>query len=497
MRENFLKKYIAIFLLTFESGCYYRNSRPAPLSGDQRPYDESYEEQVVDNSTETESSYASPSVEKKYEAPKLQQTEIVVKQPVYIPSALKNTDIDEIEVVEEIKEKKQAAIKTEKKEDVIIEKEITKEPLQTIKVKGKDTLYSIAKKYNVKVYDLANFNKIEPPFTLKIGTILTIPTIEALTPKKPEPEIVSNIETNKTFIEEPTKDFVIVKKQDTIYSIAKANKIPLKDLILRNNLTPPFNIKIGDKIFLPNIAFHIVKAKDTIYSISKKYSVSLSSLVKLNKIEAPFILSIGQKIILPAGIKQESEKYTNYIVKDKQQTKTFANNKRGAETKAVSSIKILRTEKVAIKPETKAVAKQKETIEKIIAKPAPLAASSFMWPTKGQVIAEYSVKSKGLRNNGINISAKMGTPVVAANNGIVAYAGNELKGLGNLIIIKHDKKYMTVYAHNDEILVKKDDKVVMGQKIALVGKTGRVSTPQLHFEIRQGTKSINPRKMLK
>ena len=104
---------------------------------------------------------------------------------------------------------------------------------------------------------------------------------------------------------------------------------------------------------------------------------------------------------------------------------------------------------------------------------------------------EYS-KNNGKRNDGINISAKLGSSVIAAENGIVAYAGNELKGLGNLVIIKHDKDYMTIYAHNETILVHKGENVKRGDKIATVGKTGRVTTPQLHFEIREKTKSINP-----
>ena len=90
----------------------------------------------------------------------------------------------------------------------------------------------------------------------------------------------------------------------------------------------------------------------------------------------------------------------------------------------------------------------------------------------------------------------MGTNVVAAENGIIAYAGNELKGLGNLIIIKHDKDYMTVYAHNDTITVKKGQSVKRGDKIATVGKTGRVTTPQLHFEVRKKTQSIDPSDIL-
>ena len=148
------------------------------------------------------------------------------------------------------------------------------------------------------------------------------------------------------------------------------------------------------------------------------------------------------------------------------------------------------------KPTEAETQKKKEQINRIIAKPAPLSSKRFTWPTKGKVISEYGIKNEGKRNDGINISALQGSSVVAAENGIVAYAGNELKGLGNLIIIKHDKDYMTVYAHNDNILVKKGDVVRRGTKIATVGKTGRVSTPQLHFEVRKQTKSINPRDIL-
>ena len=137
------------------------------------------------------------------------------------------------------------------------------------------------------------------------------------------------------------------------------------------------------------------------------------------------------------------------------------------------------------------IAKQ-EIIKSIIVKPAPLTSRRFLWPLNGKVISQYGIKNNGKRNDGINISAKLGSSVIAAENGIVAYAGNELKGLGNLVIIKHDKDYMTIYAHNETILVHKGENVKRGDKIATVGKTGRVTTPQLHFEIREKTKSINP-----
>jgi murein DD-endopeptidase MepM/ murein hydrolase activator NlpD len=112
------------------------------------------------------------------------------------------------------------------------------------------------------------------------------------------------------------------------------------------------------------------------------------------------------------------------------------------------------------------------------------------------VISDFGPKSGGMRNDGINISASLGANVAAAENGVVAYAGNELKGLGNLLIIRHDKDYMSVYAHARDLKVKKGDRVSRGQVIAAVGKTGRVSSPQLHFEIRQKTKAIDPASVL-
>ena len=103
----------------------------------------------------------------------------------------------------------------------------------------------------------------------------------------------------------------------------------------------------------------------------------------------------------------------------------------------------------------------------------------------------------GLFNDGINIAASRGTAVNAAENGVVAYAGNEVKGMGNLIIVQHSGGWMTVYAHLDSMTVRRGTKVSVGQKIGTVGETGKVDQPQLHFEIRKGTKAYNPSSYLK
>ena len=123
--------------------------------------------------------------------------------------------------------------------------------------------------------------------------------------------------------------------------------------------------------------------------------------------------------------------------------------------------------------------------------------SKFSWPVRGKILSAYGAKSNGLFNDGINISAKQGTAVMAAENGVVAYAGNEVKGMGNLIIIQHSDGWMTVYAHMDSMTVKRGTRVNVGQKIGTVGKTGKVDSSQLHFEIRKGTKAYNPSSYLK
>src|SRR6185312_13779891 len=128
--------------------------------------------------------------------------------------------------------------------------------------------------------------------------------------------------------------------------------------------------------------------------------------------------------------------------------------------------------------------------------PAPRASERFLWPVKGKIISNFGPKKGGLNNDGINIAAPEGATVVAADNGVVAYAGNELRGFGNLLLIRHADGWVTAYAHNEKLLVKRGEKVKRGQAIAQIGSTGNVSAPQLHFEIRKGTDPVDPLRYL-
>ena len=120
------------------------------------------------------------------------------------------------------------------------------------------------------------------------------------------------------------------------------------------------------------------------------------------------------------------------------------------------------------------------------------ATGRFRWPARGRVIAAFGKRPDGTHNDGINIAVPQGTEIHAAESGRVAYAGNELKGYGNLVLIRHDNGWVSAYAHADQILVKRDDVVRRGQVIAKAGKTGTVDQPQLHFELRQGAKPVDP-----
>jgi murein DD-endopeptidase MepM/ murein hydrolase activator NlpD len=121
---------------------------------------------------------------------------------------------------------------------------------------------------------------------------------------------------------------------------------------------------------------------------------------------------------------------------------------------------------------------------------------AFAWPLRGHVLSEFGSKLSGERNDGINISAGFGAPIHAAANGTVSYAGSELKGYGNLILIRHADGYVTAYAHARNLIVARGDVVSQGQVIGYAGDTGGTTEPQLHFEIRHGTTPVNPRSLL-
>lgn len=138
-----------------------------------------------------------------------------------------------------------------------------------------------------------------------------------------------------------------------------------------------------------------------------------------------------------------------------------------------------------------AKAEMVEQPEAVNAQPAP-----FIWPVRGKVISPFGPKSNGLHNDGINIAAELGAPIYASADGVVVYAGNDLKGYGNMVILRHENGWMTAYAHANQLMVDQNTRVRQGQKIATVGATGSVESAQLHFGLRNGKTPVDPAQYL-
>lgn len=255
-------------------------------------------------------------------------------------------------------------------------------------------------------------------------------------------------------------DTVSVRKGDTLYSISRRYNVPIKDLININNLSSPYTLYIGQTLRLPTKKYHIVQRGESLYSISRLHNVDVTTLSRINNLQTPYSLAVGQKLLLPASVAASSK------------------------TPVVSASPANNT---AQRYQSNNIPTNPPTIKR---------SNKFIWPVQGTVISGFGNLGKGRKNDGINIKASLGTTVKAADGGTVAYAGNELKGFGNLILIKHADGWITAYAHNDKLFVRKGQKVTKGEKIATVGSTGSVTTPQLHFEVRTGKKAVNPRAYL-
>lgn len=258
---------------------------------------------------------------------------------------------------------------------------------------------------------------------------------------------------------------IVVSRGDTLYSLSKRYDIQLRDLIDANNLVPPYTLRIGQVLKVPANNYHTIAKGDTLYSISRRYNIDVKTLAANNNLEAPYTLIVGQRLSIN-GTSRQTNTYQKPVT---------------SSTKAASSTQNRRYS-----------SKYTNTTTNKSTKVSKYRKTKFSWPVRGTIVSKYGTIGKGRANDGINIKAARGATVKAADKGSVAYAGNELKGFGNLILIKHDDGWITAYAHNDKLLVKKGQRVTRGEKIATVGSTGGVNTPQLHFEIRSGKNPVNP-----
>ena len=260
-----------------------------------------------------------------------------------------------------------------------------------------------------------------------------------------------------------------VAADETLYAISRRSGVALRDLITTNRLKPPYRLLQGQRLEIPRLRYHQVAEGETLYSISRQYRVSLYALAKGNQVPAPYNIQPGQRLRLPAG------------------DGAAATAPRKTPLQAALAKKSASAPAPGHKPKVR---------RPVTTRPPARASSRFAWPVKGRVISRFGVKANGLHNDGINIAVKKGVAVRAADNGVVVYAGNELRGFGNLLLLRHRGGWLTAYGHNQTLTVKVGDVVRRGQKIARAGSTGNITRPQLHFEIRKGRKAVNPARHL-
>lgn len=358
----------------------------------------------------------------------------------------------------------------------------------TATVQAGDTLYGIARRHNVPIRAVIDANRLEPPYALQPGQRLTLPRVRTH----------------------------IVQAGDTVHGVARRNNVEVSALVSANGLSPPYGIQVGQALILPGAGAPAPTAVAALEPPAPARPVPMSAR------------SVGpmNPAAIPAAPIHTSPAPATPVVRDVESAPLAplgmppAPATKPAEQSAPERISAAPSapqpvERVAAAP---ALSMNAPPATSVIEGPAAAAARApglaldaddgateaslglpargvrgFHWPLRGRVVSDFGAKGGGLHNDGINIEAPLGTPIRAAEGGVVVYAGNELRGFGNLLLLRHADGWMTAYAHADELLVARGAQVRRGQVIGRVGQTGNVSSPQLHFEIRRGKRAVNPR----
>lgn len=311
-----------------------------------------------------------------------------------------------------------------------------------IKVAPGDTLETISRRYDVPVAAIMEANSITRPGSVHPGQHLVIPRRRG-----------------------PATALAAPPTRVASSSAAMPSPAPVG---------PPRNaLAAGSSV-------HVVAPGETLHSIARHYGKPVLVLAKANNIAPDTMVRVGERVIIPGGASAPVAAAPAPAAPPAPRNEPPVGS--------VAAVESPHSARLAspVAPEESG-AKAGETGG---------SAAGFRWPVRGRVIAGFGPKPNGLQNDGINLAVPEGTPVKAADDGVVAYAGNELKGYGNLVLVRHSNGFVTAYAHASEIMVKRGDSVKRGQVIAKSGQTGSVTSPQLHFEIRKGATPVDPSQYL-
>ncbi|GLQ07467.1 peptidoglycan DD-metalloendopeptidase family protein [Sneathiella chinensis] len=311
------------------------------------------------------------------------------------------------------------------------------------RVQPGETLYAISRVYNVEMGEIAHFNRMNPPYQIGVGSVLRIPD-------RQRREIRVASMGDKAW---PVADVQPRQESRSVSSAATSRAVTSASLAAPSGASAP--------------------ATSAATTAPQRQAIGAGtgqSAAPTPKTDKPVrVASLGP--VSGSGL-------VNRTAPEPQTPRRSPEEVMGGTAIPKADLPPVPRERYSIK------------------RPPSREGSRFIWPVSGKVVSGFGKKSNGFHNDGINILAKAGDPVRAAENGIVSYVGNEMRSFGNLILISHADGYVTTYGHNARILVQKGDRVSKGDIIAHAGATGDVDTPQVHFEVRKQGKAINPATML-
>lgn len=309
---------------------------------------------------------------------------------------------------------------------------------------------------------------VAAPRTSVASTPLTAPRKQAAPsrrqpPKKEARPATSSLGPTGSLVTRPG-GAISVARDDTLYAISRRLQVPIRALIDANKLAPPYALRVGQRLTVPAVRVYVVAPGDTVTAVSQRYEAPVGDVIRLNALKAPnFGVYAGQRLALPGKVAARAAPS-------------------GRQASVINVPKTPKPPRVVLRDPS--------------APPPPRAARRFGWPLQGKLISGFGAKGGGRYNDGINIAAGPGSIIRAAENGIVAYAGNELRGYGNLLLVRHADGWISAYAHIGDFLVRRGQVVKRGQPIGRVGSSGAVNRPQLHFELRRGRRAVDPRRYL-
>ncbi len=373
----------------------------------------------------------------------------------------------------------------------------------TIDVQPGDTLYGLSKKHGVSIAALMDANQLTSP-NLRPGQKLALPAKSAQAPRKPltRPAVVAANPAAPAAGAAPASTIAavasnwegsyILKPGESLYGVARAHKVPLAELQRVNNVTEPQKLRAGHTLKVPSSGSAAITAAVPASRPAVPPSVPLAARPAAPATSLPPRVVATAPVTGGAPIASQSGAIAPKIINATPPTEPVLPEQKVAALGGTASDAM---------PAAATTAPAADALSAADAAPKPVrtaaatpAASGpkFRWPVKGKVIGEFGKRGDGTHNDGVNIAVPAGTDIHAVEGGTVAYAGSELKGYGNLVLIRHDNGWVSAYAHSEQVLVKRGDAIKRGQVIAKAGKTGTVDQPQVHFELRQGSKPVDP-----